>query len=68
MTLDDIERMDTDVLLCKHVASVLHASPATIHAQAVLDRDALGFPVIVAKSRVFIPKEPFLRFMRGSET
>ena len=42
---------------------MLGADRANIHYQAVTDPAALGFPVVVIKSRVKIPKLPFLRFM-----
>ena len=64
-TLAEIESVPGEVLLCKHVARVLQADPGTIHQQAVDCPERLGFPVIVAGTRVKIPKMPFLKFMRG---
>lgn len=64
-TLAEIEAVPGEVLLCKHVARVLQADPGTIHQQAVDCPERLGFPVIVAGTRVKIPKSPFLKFMRG---
>ena len=64
-TLAEIEALPTEVLTCKSVARVLQADPGTIHAQAVERPELLGFPVIVAGTRVKIPKQPFLKFMRG---
>lgn len=64
-TLDEIEAVPGEVLLCKHVARVLCADPGTIHQQAVDCPGRLGFPVIVVGTRVKIPKKPFLKYMRG---
>lgn len=64
-TLAEIEAVPSEVLLCKHVARVLCADPGTIHQQAVDCPERLGFPVIVAGTRVKIPKQAFIKFMRG---
>lgn len=63
-TIEEIEALPTEVLTCDHVAKVLHADPTTLRKQAQKDPDALGFPVIRVQSRVKIPKQPFVRFMR----
>jgi len=65
MTLQDIERIESEVLTCQQVAPILKANPATIHGQAVERPELLGFPVIVAGRRVKIPKQAFIKFMRG---
>lgn len=64
MTLDQLEALPAEVLTCAQVAPVLCANPATLHLQALERPELLGFPVIVAGSRVKIPKRPFIRFMR----
>jgi hypothetical protein len=64
-TLAELEQIQSDVLTCAQISKVLRLNPATIHAQAITQRSALGFPVVVAGNRVIIPKEPFLKFMRG---
>lgn len=64
-TLDEIAALPCEVLTCAQIAPVLGANPSTLHLQAVERPELLGFPVIVAGSRVKIPKTPFLRFMRG---
>lgn len=64
LTLEQLEALPVEVLTCAQVAPVLGANPATIHGQATDRPELLGFPVIVAGSRVKIPKRPFLRFMR----
>lgn len=68
LTLDELEALPVEVLTCAQVAPVLGANPATIHGQATDRPELLGFPVIVAGSRVKIPKRPFIRFMREGVT
>ena len=65
MTLAELEAVPGDVLTCRQIAPVLRANPATLRRQAAERPELLGFPVIIAGSRVKIPKAPFLRFMRG---
>lgn len=65
MTLDQLEALPAEVLTCAQVAPVLCANPATLHLQALERPELLGFPVIVAGSRVKIPKRPFCKFMKG---
>lgn len=62
-TLAEIAAVDREFLTCAQVAPILGAKADNIHEQAVTDPSMLGFPVIVIKSRVKIPKRPFLRFM-----
>ena len=62
-TLADIEKIDREFLTCAQVAPILGANADTIRQQAVEEPSLLGFPGIIAKSRVKIPKRPFLRFM-----
>ena len=64
MTLEELEAFPRDWLTCSQVAPVLNANPQSIHDQAVADPLALGFPVVVIKSRVKIPKRAFIRLMR----
>lgn len=67
MSLEDLANLPGEILTCAQVAPILGADPATIHQQAVEAPQFLGFPVIVAKSRVKIPKRPFIRFMMDGE-
>lgn len=62
-TLDDLLAVPGEVLTCAQVAPFLDANPGTLHDQALEDPTMLGFPVVVAKSRVKIPKRPFVLFM-----
>ena len=65
LTLDQIEAMTTDVLTPAQVASVLHLDQDTIRGQAREAPWLLGFPVVCAGNRVKIPKQAFLKFMKG---
>lgn len=64
-TLEDLEALPGEVLTCQQIAPILGADPGTIHAQAMEAPYMLGFPVIVMKSRVKVPKRAFCAFMRG---
>ncbi len=70
MKLEDIENIPREYLLATEIAPLLECNPYSINVQAHEDirnhTNSLGFPVIVMGSRVKIPKEPFLRFMRGN--
>jgi len=63
MTLDEIRKSDAVLLTIEDIAGALNISPQTIRAQAHDDPDRLGFATIQVKSRVYIPREPFLHFM-----
>ena len=65
MTLEDIKKKETNVLTCKDVSKVLKCSEQTLHLQAQLRPELLGFPVVCIGNRVKIPKEPFIKFMEG---
>ncbi len=64
-TLEDLEALPGEFLTCKQVAPILGAKEANIHMQAMDAPYMLGFPVIIIKSRVKIPKKSFVKFMRG---
>lgn len=64
MTIGDIERIDKIMLTAADVAPLLGFDANSIRLQAREDPSLLGFPVVVAGTRVQIPKEGFLNFMR----
>lgn len=64
-TLNDIEALPKEFLLASDVADYLGTNPDFIRGQAHEDPTKLGFPVVVIGTRVKIPKEPFIKFMRG---
>nr|DAH72626.1 MAG TPA: excisionase [Caudoviricetes sp.] len=65
MTLEDIERMDAPTLTPAQVGAVLKADPQAIRVTAKQRPELLGFPVFCVGNRVKIPREPFLRYLRG---
>ena len=65
MTLTELEAMTEDVLTCAEVAPVLMVNPQSIRLQAAECPERLGFPVICIGSRVLIPREGFINFMKG---
>ena len=64
LTLEDLEALPCEVLTCQQIAPILGADPGTIHQQAMEAPYMLGFPVIVMKSRVKVPRRAFIKFMR----
>jgi hypothetical protein len=64
-TLEDLEALPGEVLTCQQIAPILGAKADNIHQQAVERPELLGFPVIVMKSRVKVPKRAFCAFMRN---
>ena len=66
-TLQEIERLPTEMLIPADVAGYLGCDPHSINVVAKQAPGLLGFPIIVMGSRVRIPKEGFVRFCRGLE-
>lgn len=65
MTIDDIEHLDEEVLTPAQVASVLHTDPTAIRLAARRFPERLGFPTLCVGSRVKIPRQAFLRWLKG---
>ena len=65
LTLDDIKKMDREMLTPAIVAKVIHCVPYYISLQARTNPAALGFPVSVQGSRTRIPRRAFIRWMEG---
>lgn len=64
-TLREVEAYTEEFLTPKDVAKVLGCSDQAIRVQANRCPERLGFPVSIIGTRVKIPKEAFLKFMRG---
>ena len=64
MTLEELAALPVDVLTAAEVAPFCRMDQETIRGAARECPDMLGFPVIVAKRQVRIPKMPFIKFMR----
>lgn len=64
-TLQEIRESEKTMLVPADVAPILGCDPYSINLQAQADPSKLGFPVIVIRRRVKIPRDGFLRFMEG---
>jgi hypothetical protein len=64
-TLDEIISCPKEILVATDIADILHIDACDIRKQARKDPSKLGFPVIMAGYRMKIPKQAFIRFMRG---
>lgn len=62
-TLDDLRNETKEMLVSEDVCGVLSCDPHWIRQAARERPELLGFPVVVMRSRVKIPRIPFLRFM-----
>ena len=68
ITLETIEKIDKNMLTAKDICRYLETDPSTIRVQARTRPEMLGFPVIVEKSRVKIPKDAFISYCRYGRT
>lgn len=68
-TLEDIEKIPKALLAIMDIRDYLGIDANAFRKQAHKDKknhtDSFGFPVMVIENRVKIPKEPFVKFMRG---
>ncbi len=62
--LEDIEKLNKGTLVPTDVCEYLGCHPYSINCQAKEDPSKLGFPVVVIGTRVLIPKEGFVNYMR----
>ena len=66
MTIDDIKKMDKEILTPGDIAPVLGCDPNLIRYQAKHDIKQLGFPAAKVGSRIKIPRKAFIAwFLRG---
>lgn len=66
-TIDSLRDLNTACIDAAIAGEVLGVAPQGIREQAKRDPSKLGFPVIVIKHRVKIPRIPFIQFMTGEE-
>ena len=66
MTIEDIKKMDKEVLSPGDIAPVLHCDPNVIRYQATQDIKQLGFPASKIGTRVKIPKDAFTKWYQGN--
>lgn len=67
MTLNDIEKLDKEILVPTDVAPILGCTPYTINVATRDGSNPFPFPIIRIGTRVRIPKQAFLKAMRGEE-
>jgi len=65
MTIDDIERMESNTLTVKLVADFLGKDPQIIRDQAEREPRYLGFPICKAGHSYCIPKTGFVNWYKG---
>lgn len=68
MTLEDIEKIPKEFLTAADVAPYLECNPNSIRVQAHQRPELLGFPLVIIKNRVKIPKRLFIQHFRGNES
>lgn len=64
-TLEDIEAIDKPMLVPTDICKYLGCSAYTINVATRDGKNPFPFPVIRLGTRVKIPKEPFIKAMRG---
>ena len=68
MTIEDIKKMDKEILTPCDVAPVLGCDPNLIRYQAKQDINKLGFPASLLGTRIKIPRRAFIAwYLRGVE-
>lgn len=65
LTWEEIKSSEKDTLCCAEVSKVIGCDPNTLRWQAQEDPLSLGFPVILLKNSVRIPRLAFINFMEG---
>ena len=63
--LDRIAALDKEMLVPTDIAKYLGCSPYSINVATEDGRNPFPFPIIRMGRRVRIPKQPFLKAMRG---
>lgn len=64
-TLAEVESSNKIMLSAADIAPIIGSDQQLIRMQARERPELLGFPVVCIGSRVKIPREAFLSFMRG---
>lgn len=70
-TLEEIEKSPKALLAPLDISDYLQIDAHAFRIQVREDKknrtDSFGFPVMVIGNRIKIPKDPFLKFMRGEK-
>lgn len=67
MTIEDIKKMNKEVLTPGDIAPILGCDPNVIREQARQDIKKLGFPAARIGTRVKIPKQAFIDWFTGKQ-
>lgn len=64
--LEALGRSEETTITPRQAAYILGCDPDTLRKQIAVQPAALGFPISKVGARTRIPREPFIRFMRGT--
>lgn len=67
LTLEEIKDSEKDFLTVEEISGFLHHNPQHVRHQIKVDKDSLGFPIIIVNHRIKIPRQAFIRFIEGTE-
>ena len=67
MTIEELKKLDKDILTPADIAPILKCDPNVIRYQAKEDIKQLGFPASKIGSRIKIPKQAFLNWFTGND-
>lgn len=67
MTIEDIKKMDKDILTPADVAPILRCDPNVIREQARQDIKQLGFTASKIGTRVKIPRLAFIKWFENTK-
>ncbi len=65
-TLEEIKRIDKEMLSCEDVAPYFGCDPQDIRVQAKQNASALGVPCVMIGSRVKFPKAGFVNYCEAA--
>lgn len=65
MTLNELEKLEKEMLVPKDIAPILGCTPYSINVVTRDGNNPFPFPIIRMGTRVRIPKRPFIKAMRG---
>ena len=65
MTLQELEQLPKEMLVPADIAPILGCTPYSINIAVRDGKNPFPFPVIKMGTRIRIPKQPFLKVMRG---
>lgn len=67
MTIEELKKLEINMLTPAQAAEVLGVSAQSIRVCARQRPDLLGFPVMVYGSRVKVPRLPLIDFLEGEK-